>query len=83
MGYTFSSEKQGKMVLYKFNKIRYNIVISYINSNESNSFNTSMIDNVIGDSNLPHKNVQNYVPFSSIVTVQKIIDTESFFCIDD
>ena len=50
---------------------------SYIKSNASNNWNTSNSDNVIGTSNLPHSNVQNYSPVNTLINFQKVTGTES------
>ena len=45
--------------------------------------NTSNRDNVIGNLNLLHINVQNEIPFNTLITFQRETDTESSFIIDD
>ena len=45
--------------------------------------NTSNSDNVIENSNLTHINVQNDSPFNTLITFQKLTDTESSVSIND
>ena len=76
MGYTSSTRK----VLFKSKKRR---CISRDNSNESNDLNTPKSDNGIGTSNHLHINVQKDSPFNTLITLQKLTDTESSVSIND
>ena len=68
--------------MYKSKKRRCNTIISHVNSNKSNNLNISNSDNDVGTSNLHHINVQDYSPFNSCITSQKVIDIESSFSIN-
>ena len=83
MVYTLSRRKQVRNIYYIYNKRICTTVNSHINSNKSNNLNTPNSDNVIGNSNLPHINVQNNSPFNILITLQKEIDTESTVSIND
>ena len=69
--------------MYKSKKRICNTVISNFNINESNNFNTSNSDNVIGTSNLPHRKITNDNPFNMLVTLQNVIYIESGVSIND
>ena len=58
-------------------------MISHINSNESNNWNTSNSDNLIGNSNLPHSSVKNESSFNTLVNLQKATDSDSSASIND
>ena len=58
MAFTPSRSKHERKVLSKSKKRGCTIAKSHVNSSESNSLNTSNIDNVIGTSNLPHINAK-------------------------
>ena len=45
--------------------------------------NTSKSDHVKGTSNFPHGNVQHVSSFNTIINLQKLIDKESSFSIND
>ena len=62
MVFTLSIRKQGRNILYKSINSRCTTMISHVNTNQSNIFNTSNSDNLIGTSNIPHSNVQNDSP---------------------
>ena len=64
-------------VVYIYKNRRCNFVHSYVNSNESNNLNISNTDNVIGTSNFPHINIQNYSLFNTLVTLKQLTYTES------
>ena len=68
MVFTFSRSKQVRKVLYKSKKRRCTTVIWHVNRNESNKLNTSNGGNIIGASELLHRNVQNYSIFSTLIT---------------
>ena len=75
MVFTLSRRKNGKKVSYKSKKRICTTVNSHINSSESNNPNTSDSVNIIGDSNLPHINVQTKIPFNTLITLQTETDT--------
>ena len=52
-------------------------MISHVNINKSNYYNSSNSGNVIGTSNFPYNNIQNGSLFNTIVTSHKVIDTDS------
>ena len=45
--------------------------------------NKSNSDNVLGNSNIPHINVKNDIPFTKFITLQKETDTDSSASIND
>ena len=78
-----SRRKQGQNILYKTNNRRCTNVISHVNSNKLNKSNVSKSDNLIGTSNLPHRNVQNDSSFNTLIILQKLAETESSASIKD
>ena len=69
--------------MYQSKKRRCTTVISHININNSNTFNASKFDNIIGTLNLPHSNGQDGSPFITIISLQKVTDTESNISVND
>ena len=72
---TFSKRKQGRKVSYKYKKSIFTNVNLHANSSKSNSTNTSNIDIVVGNSNLPHINVQTESSFNKLINLQ--LETDS------
>ena len=58
-------------------KRRFTTVISHVNKNGSNNLNKSKSDNVIGTSNLTHRNIKIYSLFNKLINFLKVIDTQS------
>ena len=58
-------------------------VNSHTKRNISNNLNTSNSDNSIWTLNFSHSNVQNDSPFHTLITFQKVIDTDSSVSIND
>ena len=71
MAFTSSRRKQRSNISYISSKIRCNIINSHINSSESNNPDTSNSDNVIGNPNFPHINVQNDSTFNTLFILPK------------
>ena len=46
-------------------------MITHVNSNESNNYNTSNSDSLIGTSNFPYRNVQNDNFFNTLISLKK------------
>ena len=55
----------------------------HVNISESNNFNTSNSDNVIGNSNLPPINVKTESPFNTLITLKTETDIESSIIINN
>ena len=83
MGYMLSRSKQNRKFFSEYKKRRYATIISHVMSNESNNFNTLNSDNVIVTSNITKKNVQNYSPLNTIITLQKLMYTPEIISIND
>ena len=83
MAFPLSRRKQGRNVLYIYKKRRCDIVNSYVNSSQSNHFNTSNSDNVIVNSNLPIINVQTKSSLNTLITFPKSTDIQSSIIIND
>ena len=83
MGYKSSRKKHSRNILYKSKNRRCTTVISHVNSNESNNLNMSNGDNVIETSKTPHSNVQNGIPFNTLINLQKLMDKKSSVSIKD
>ena len=83
MAFTSSRRKYDRKVTYFFKKRRCTTVILHVNSSESKNLNTLNSDNVIGTSNFPHINVQNEIPFNTLINLQKVTDAESILSIND
>ena len=60
-----------------YKKRRCTTIISHINNNKSNNLNTSNSDNAIVMSTFPHSNVNICSSLNIIISLQKLIDTES------
>ena len=72
-----SRGKQGEKVLYKSNNKRYTSVNPHANIKEPIVLNKQNSDNVIGNSNVSHINVQNDSPFNALIYFQKLLDIDS------
>ena len=83
MMFTSSIRKQGSKISYISKKSICNTFNSNVNSIESNHLNTSNSDNVIGNLNLPHINVQNYSTFNTLIIFQKETNADSIVNIND
>ena len=82
MGYTLSRRKHDRKVLTNYKKRRRTTTILHVNSNESNILKTSQIDDFKRASNCPYPNLQNFSSSNKIITLPKIINTESSVCIN-
>ena len=83
MGFTFSRRKHGRKVSYKSKKRRCTTINSHANIRKSDNLNTSNSDDVIGNSKLPHINVQTEILFNKIITIQTETVTESSISINN
>ena len=83
MVFTSSRRKQGRNLSYKSKKRICTTVNSHINRSESNNPNTSNIDNVVGNSNVPRINVQNESSINTLITLQRETGTESSISINN
>ena len=72
-----SRGKQGEKVLYKSNNKRCTSVNPHANIKEPIVLNKQNSDNVIGNSNVSHINVQNDSPFNALIYFQKSLDIDS------
>ena len=75
--------KHERKFAYKSKKRRYTTVNWHINSSKSNNPNTSNCYNVVGNSNLPHINVQTGSSSDTFITVKTEIDTGSSISINN
>ena len=67
MAFISSKRKYIRKILSKYNRMICTTFNSHVISRESNDFNKSNSDNVIGNSILPHINIQNESPFNTPV----------------
>ena len=81
--FTLSRRKYGRKVSYNSKKRRCTTVKSHVKSSESNHLNTLNNDNVIGNSNLPHINVNTKGLFNTLITLQTETDKESSISINN
>ena len=82
MGYQLTRRNHDRKVSAETNNRRLTTIISHVNSNESNILKTSQIDDFKRASNCPYPNLQNFSSSNKIITLPKIINTESSVCIN-
>ena len=83
MAFKLSIIEHYKKVLSKFKKIRCTTANSHVNSSKSKTFNTSNMDNFMGNLNLTHISVHNKNFCNTIITLQTETYTESIISIND
>ena len=69
--------------MYISKKRRCTTVNSNVNSSKSNNPNTSNIDNVTVNSNLPHINIKTKDSFNTLVALQTETEAESSISINN
>ena len=83
MRYRSSRRNNGRKFLTKYKKSRRTSIISHVNIIESNNLKTSNMGNVKITSNYTYQTIQNGSSSNPLITLSKIIDTESNVFIND